>query len=57
MLMKCYYQLHWSIEFDKGFVDQKIDDDNSLDIFQMTIGNIEPSKEFVKRKLLVFQCY
>ncbi len=57
MLMKCYYQLHLSIKFDNGFVDQKINDDSNLDIFQMTASSIEPSKEFVKRKLLVFQCY
>jgi hypothetical protein len=55
--MKCYYQLHLSIKFDNGFVDQKINDDSNLDIFQMTASSIEPSKEFVKRKLLVFQCY
>jgi hypothetical protein len=39
------------------FVDQKKDDDNSMDIFQMTIGNIELSKKIVKRKLFFFRCY
>ncbi len=32
MLMKCYYHLHSSIESNNGFVDQKVDDHNSLDI-------------------------
>jgi hypothetical protein len=44
--MKCYYQLHLSIEFDNGFDNQKVDDDSNLDIFQMTTRNIESSKEF-----------
>jgi hypothetical protein len=34
-----------------------VDDDSSLDVFQMTIGNIEPTKKLVKRKLLVFWHY
>jgi hypothetical protein len=31
-----------------GFVDQNMDDDNSLEIFQITIRNTEPTKELVK---------
>jgi hypothetical protein len=31
--MKCYYQLHPSIEFDNPFVDQREDDDSNLDVF------------------------
>jgi hypothetical protein len=52
MFMRCYYHLHPPIEFNNGFVDQKVYDDNNLDIFQMTIGSIELTKE-----LLVFQHY
>jgi hypothetical protein len=37
-----------------GFVDQKVDDGNSLEIFQKTIRSIEPTKELVKQELLVF---
>jgi hypothetical protein len=44
MLMKCYYQVHPSIEFDNGFVGHKVDDDNNLNIFQMIVGNIEHEK-------------
>jgi len=32
MFVKCYYHLHLSIESNNGFDDQKMDDDNSLDI-------------------------
>ncbi len=34
-----------------------MDDDNSLDIFQITRGNTKPTKDLVQRKLLVFQHY
>jgi hypothetical protein len=55
--MKCYYHLHPSIEFDNEFVDQRVDDDNNLDIFQMTLENTKLTKELVKRTLLIFQQY
>jgi hypothetical protein len=34
-----------------------VDDDSSLDIFQMTVGSIEATKKLVKRKILVFWHY
>jgi hypothetical protein len=51
--MKCYYHVHPSIEFDNGFVDQREDDDNNLDIFQMRVKSSEPTKELAKRELLI----
>jgi len=46
--------LHPSIESNNGFVNEKMDDDNKLCIFQMIRGNIELAKKLVKRELLVF---
>ncbi len=57
MFIKCYYHLHPSIEFDNDFVDQRVDDDNNLDIFQMRTQNTKPTKELVTRELLVFWRY
>ncbi len=57
MFMKCYYHLHPSIDFDNEFVDQRVDDDNNLDIFRMTLENTKPTKELVKKKLLIFRHY
>jgi hypothetical protein len=57
MFMKCYYPLHPSIEFNNGFANKRVDDDNNLDIFQMITRSIEPTKMLVKRKLLVFWHY
>ncbi len=51
--MLCYYHLHPLIQSNNGLVDQRLDDDNSLDIFQLTTRSIELAKEFVKRELLV----
>jgi len=55
IFMKCYYYLHPTIESNNGFVNQRVDDYNSLDIFQMTKGNIESAKKLVKIELLVFR--
>jgi hypothetical protein len=49
MVMKCYYNLHPSIEFDNGFADHKVEDDNNLNIFQMIVGSIEITKKLVKK--------
>jgi hypothetical protein len=54
MLMKCYYHLHPSIQFNNDFANERLDDDNSLNIFQLTTRNTKQAKEFVKRELLVF---
>jgi len=34
-----------------------MDDDDSLDIFQMTTGSTKLAKKFIKIELLVFQHY
>jgi len=57
MLMKCYYYLHPSIESNNDFANQRVYDDNILDIFQMITKNIKPTKKLVKRELLVFRHY
>jgi len=49
MLMKCYYHLHPLIEFDNGFANHKVEDDNNLNIFQMIVGSIEITKKLVKK--------
>jgi hypothetical protein len=54
MFMKCYYHLHSLTQSNNGFVDQKVDDDNNLDIFQVTTRNTKPTKDLVKKELLVF---
>jgi hypothetical protein len=36
MLLKCYYHLHPLVESERGVVDQRVEEDMSLDIFEMT---------------------
>ncbi len=57
MFLKCYHHLHPLIESNNGFVNQRMDDDNNWNIFQMTTVNTEPTKELGKRELLGFWCY
>ncbi len=47
MLMKYYYHLYQSIEFDNDFIDWRLDDDINLDIFQMTTWGTELAKRLV----------
>jgi hypothetical protein len=43
MFLKCYYHLHPLIEYERGVVNQKIKEDKSLDIFEITISTNEPT--------------
>ncbi len=43
MLLKCYYHLHPLVESERGVVDQRIEKDMSLDIFEMTSSTNEPT--------------
>ncbi len=55
MLVKCHEHLHPSMI---SFVDKDdFDHDCNLDIFQQTTSTSEPTKEIVKRELLIFRHY
>ncbi len=43
MFLKCYYHLHPLIEYERGVVNQRIKEDKSLDIFEITISTNEPT--------------
>ncbi len=45
------------VEIERRFVDQKVQEDENLDIFEMTIGTSEPIMELVNRELLIFKHY
>ncbi len=49
--------MHPLAEFERGVVDQRIEKDNSLDIFEMTTNTIEPTMELMNRELLIFKRY
>ncbi len=57
MLLKCYYHLHPLVESKRGVVGQKVEEDMSLDIFEMTTSTNEPTMDLVNRKLLIFRHY
>ncbi len=48
MLVKCYHHLHQMVKFESEFVEQIMDANCNLDIFEMTIKTNEPSKNIVK---------
>jgi hypothetical protein len=49
MLLKCYHHLHPL--FGNVVVDQGVDEDYSLDTFEMTTSTSEPTKKLVNREL------
>jgi hypothetical protein len=44
------------VEYEK-VVDEKVEEDMSLNIFEMTTNTSEPTMELVNKKLLIFKCY
>jgi hypothetical protein len=56
MFLKCYHHLHPMIE-SIGCVDQTIDEDCGLDIFQQIVSISEPTKKLVTMELLIFKHY
>jgi hypothetical protein len=49
--------LHPLVEFERGVVDEKVEEDRTLDIFEMITNTNEPTTELVNRKLLIFRHY
>jgi len=56
MLLKCYHHLHPITKYIEC-IDQTIDEDCNLDIFQQIASISELTKELVTRKLFIFKCY
>jgi hypothetical protein len=48
--------IHW-LNFEKDVVEQRVEEDRSLDIFEMTTSTIEPVRNLVNRELLIFRHY
>jgi len=57
MLIKCYYHLHLLVESERNVVDQRVEEDMSLDIFEIIISTSELAMELVNKELLIFKCY
>ncbi len=55
MLLKCCYHLHPLVEFERGVVDQRVEEDRSLDIFEMTTNTNVPIMKLVNKELLIFK--
>jgi hypothetical protein len=57
MHLKCYYHLHPLVESKKGVVNQRVEKDKSLDIFEMTTSTSELTMKLVNRELLILKRY
>jgi hypothetical protein len=57
MLLICYYHLHPFVDSEKGVVDERVEEDMNLDIFEMITNTSEPTTELVNRELMIFRHY
>jgi hypothetical protein len=57
VLVKCHHHLHPLTKFETNIVNQEVDENFNLDIFEMIIDISEPPKELVNIKLLIFKRY
>ncbi len=49
--------MHPFVESKQGVVDQRVEEDMSLDIFEMTTSTSYPTTKLVNRELLIFKHY
>jgi hypothetical protein len=41
------------VEFEKGVIDQRVEENKSLDIFEMTTSASEPTTKLVNKEFLI----
>jgi len=57
MLLECYYHLHPLVESKGNVVDERVKEDRSLDIFEMTTNTSEPTTKLINKELLILRHY
>ncbi len=57
MFIKCHFHLHPLAESERGIVDQGVEEDRNLDIFEITNNTSEPTMKLIIKELLIFMCY
>jgi hypothetical protein len=57
MLLKCHCHLHLLAKSEMGVVDQRVEEDNNLDIFEMIFSTSELATKLINKELLIFMCY
>jgi hypothetical protein len=55
--LKKYDEKSPIICFFYGVVDQRVEKDSNLDIFEMIVGTSEPTTKLINRELLIFKHY
>jgi hypothetical protein len=44
------------VEFERGVVDEKVEEDMNLNMFEMTTNTNEPTMELINTQLLIYMC-
>jgi hypothetical protein len=57
MFLTCYYHLHPLTKTERGVVEQRVEEEKSLDIFEMIASISEPTTELVNKEFFIFKRY
>jgi hypothetical protein len=57
MFLKHHYHLHPLAKSKRGVVDQRVEKDSNLDIFEMIVGTSEPTTKLINKELPIFRHY
>jgi hypothetical protein len=57
MFIICYYHLHLLVESERDVVIKWVEEDMSLDIFEIVANTSGLAMELVNKELLIFRCY
>jgi hypothetical protein len=57
MFFKCHYHLQVFAESKRGVVDQRVEKDNNMDIFEMIASTSELATKSINRMLFIFRHY
>ncbi len=57
MILKCYFHFNPLVESERGVVDQRVEENRSLDIFEMVASTNELTTKLICRELLIFKHY
>jgi hypothetical protein len=57
VFIKCHHHFYPLVKFKRGIVDQRVEEDRSLDIFEMTNKTNEPTTKLIVKELLILMHY
>jgi hypothetical protein len=57
MFLKCHYYLHRFAKSKRVVIDQRVEEDNSLELFKMATNTNELTTKLINRQVFIFRRY